>query len=56
LKQSITTHIVPFGDEWAIIIPDETLKAVGWTLETEIDVHVENGGIVLMPIHLPASK
>jgi antitoxin component of MazEF toxin-antitoxin module len=38
------------GDELALVLDQETLYSVGYTVDTVVDVRVENGSIVIEPI------
>lgn len=38
------------GDELALVLDQETLDAVGYTIDTVVDVRVEDGSIVIEPV------
>lgn len=48
----VTTRIrlTEVGDELALVLDQETLDAVGYTLDTIVDVWVEDGSIVMEPV------
>ena len=42
-------RLTSVGDELALVLDQETLDAVGYTINTVVDVRVEDGSIVIEP-------
>jgi hypothetical protein len=43
----VTKHVrlTSVGEESALVLDQETLDALGWTAETEVDLRVDNGAL-----------
>jgi antitoxin component of MazEF toxin-antitoxin module len=44
------TKLTSIGDELAIVLDPETLDAVGYTADTEVELRVEEGRLVIEPV------
>jgi hypothetical protein len=42
-----SVKLTSVGDELALVLDQETLDAVGYTIDTVVDVRVEDGSIVI---------
>jgi len=44
----VTKHVrlTSVGEESALVLDQETLDALGWTAETEVDLRVDNGALI----------
>jgi len=45
-----SVRLTRVGDELALVLDQETLDAVGYTIDTVVDVRVEDGSIVIEPV------
>ncbi len=52
LRVMVTKYakLTSVGDELALVLDQETLDTVGYTIDTVVDVRVENGSIVIEPV------
>lgn len=48
----VRTRLIPVGDELALVLDQETLDTVGYTIDTVVDVRVEDGSIVIEPVRV----
>lgn len=43
------TKLTGVGDEFALVLDQETLDALGYSTETEVELRVEEGSLVIEP-------
>jgi antitoxin component of MazEF toxin-antitoxin module len=44
------TKLTNVGDDLALVIDQEILDALGYTSETEVEIRVQDGAIVIEPV------
>jgi len=44
------TKLTSVGDELALVLDQETLDAVGYTADTEVELRIEEGRLVIEPV------
>lgn len=48
----VRTRLIPVGDEFALVFDQETLGAVGYTIDTAVELRVEAGSLVIEPVRV----
>jgi hypothetical protein len=50
----VRTRLIPAGDELVLVFDQETLGAVGYTIDTVVELRVEAGSLVIEPVRVEA--
>jgi hypothetical protein len=47
---TVRTRLTSVGDELALVLDEATLSALGYTAETEVELRIEAGSLVIWPV------